>query len=65
MTRTPNDFAARPLPPGARVGLAEVRMRPTTCPVCWRTLHAHDVEQTEDGYLLTCPCGLDLLAITG
>jgi hypothetical protein len=65
MTRTPDHFATRPLPPGARVGRAEVRMRPITCPSCSTTLHAHDFEQTEDGYRLACPCGFDWLTITG
>jgi hypothetical protein len=54
---------ARPLPPGARVGESEVRMRPITCPNCWKTQRAHDVEQTEYGYRLVCDCGLELLSI--
>jgi hypothetical protein len=59
-----NVVNTRPLPPGARVGRADVRMRPITCPNCWTTLRAHDVEEIEDGYRLACPCGLDLLMIT-
>jgi hypothetical protein len=52
-----------PLPPGAHVGGAEIRMRPVTCPACWATLHARDFECTEAGYRLVCQCGLEIVSI--